>query len=313
LPEQDSVMPNDNRSGERAGEAPGAWTSGAARDRISSTLFLAALFHGIVILGVSFGTNPAFAPATSLDVVLLLDTAEQQPAPEDAYALAQQNLDGAGNVDDAALSTAAAGTSEALPPGPDSPGERRPQTPGERAQSLVLTTAPGSAARQPVDPGQGPSRPAAQRTAMPGIASMVEVVDEAATETRIRDPEPRELVISARTRESRIAAYLSNWKRKVERVGTLNFPRQARGRNSAAFPTLEVAIAADGRLQEAVILESSGERALDDAAMEILRIAAPFEPFPAFLREEYDVLRFAYQWRFGADAGVGRMTARAGS
>ncbi len=295
------------------GKAPGVWTTAAARDRFSSTLFLAALIHGIVILGVTFGSaDSGFRPVTSLDVVLVLDTAAQPLPPADAQALAQRSLDGAGNVEDAAtLSTAAAGSLEPSPPGPDQAGEPQPTLPGRQApDALVLTTAPGSAAPRPDDQGQPAVQATVQRTALPGVATPVEVIDEAATETRISNPDPRELVISASTRESRIAAYLSNWKRKVERVGTLNFPRQAQMRPGDAAPTLEVAIDADGRLSEAVILQSSGQAALDDAAMEILRIAAPFEPFPEFLRSEYDVLRFAYEWRFGPDGGIGRMTAQ---
>lgn len=306
-------MATGRQSEASAGTAPGSWTNRAARDRFSSTLFLAALIHGILILGVTFGTSDGgFKPVTSLDVVLLLDTATQQPAPDDAQALAQQNLDGAGNVENAAtLMTAAAGAVEPLPPGPDRAGELQPERPGERAPDpLILTTAPGSAAPRQTEQGTPAAQLAVQRTALPGATAMVEVIDEAATETLIDNPDPRELVISASTRESRIAGYLSNWKRKVERVGTLNFPRQARATQDDAAPTLEVAINADGRLKEALILESSGQRSLDDAAMEILRIAAPFEPFPEFLRAEYDVLRFAYEWRFGPDGGIGRMTAQ---
>ena len=294
------------------GDATGSWTPAAAKDRISSTLFLAALIHGVVILGVTFGRpDGAFQPVTSLDVVLLLDTTAQQTAPDDATALAQQNLDGAGNVEQTAtLTTAAAGSTEPLPPGPDQSGEVRPERPGADApDALIVTTAPGNRAPEQRDAGTQ-AQVAAQRTALQGAITNVEVIDEAAAETRISNPDPRELVISASTRESRIAAYLSNWKRKVERVGTLNFPRQARAAQGDAAPTLEVAIDSDGRLKEAVILESSGQRSLDDAAMEILRIAAPFEPFPEFLQAEYDVLRFAYEWRFGPDGGIGRITAR---
>lgn len=295
------------------GETPGTWTTAAARDRFSSTLFLAALIHGIVILGVTFGSiDSGFRPVTSLDVVLVLDTAEQQTPPDNAQAIAQRSLDGAGNVEDAAtLSTAARGSTEPLPAGPDQAGELLPTRPGRQApDALVLTTAPGSAAPRREEQGLPAARAAMQRVALPGAATAVEVIDEAAEETRISNPDPRELVISATTRESRIAAYLSNWKRKVERVGTLNFPRQAQAGQGEAAPTLEVAISADGQLTEAVILQSSGQLALDDAAMEILRIAAPFEPFPEFLRAEYDVLRFAYEWRFGPDGGIGRLTAQ---
>jgi periplasmic protein TonB len=69
---------------------------------------------------------------------------------------------------------------------------------------------------------------------------------------------------------------------------------------------LEVAIAADGSLQEVIVRSSSGQRGLDLAAVQILRLAAPFAPFPESLRREYDVLRFAYEWRFSEGVGAVR-------
>ena len=90
----------------------------------------------------------------------------------------------------------------------------------------------------------------------------------------------------------------SKWKNRIERVGTLNFPNAANTVGLASFPTVEVAINANGGLKEVVILNSSGIQSLDLAAMNIVNMAAPFEPFPEFLRSEYDVLRFAYEWRF---------------
>jgi len=292
-------------------ETPRAWSMTAARDRISSTLFLAALLHGIVILGVTFGTGSIdFQPATSLDVVLVLDTQTAEQAPENARVLAQSNLDGSGNTTELVpLQTASARSADA--PGPQRPGEQETRRVGAMQQApLVMTTAPGNPNSRMEELGEPVPQAMAQSTALPGDSAQVELIDEAATQTIITDENPRELVISASTRESRIAAYLSNWKRKVERVGTLNFPRQADAQAGSRYPTLEVAIGADGRLQEVVVLNSSGEQVLDQAAMDILRIAAPFDAFPEFLRADYDVLRFAYEWRFGPDAGVQRLSAR---
>ena len=62
---------------------------------------------------------------------------------------------------------------------------------------------------------------------------------------------------------------------------------------------LEVAITRRRRLKDVVVRNSSGYRNLDQAAIEILRMAAPFDPFPQRLRADYDVLRFAYEWHFG--------------
>jgi protein TonB len=139
---------------------------------------------------------------------------------------------------------------------------------------------------------------------MPGSENPVEIVAEPDSETVLTSATPRELVISASTRESRIASYLDSWKRKVERVGTLHYPHDLRQQNLKGYPTLEVAIAADGSLEEVIVLASSGHRKLDRAAVEILYLAAPFEPFPEFLTNEYEVLRFAYEWQFTGETTV---------
>src|SRR5690606_10830398 len=93
------------------------------------------------------------------------------------------------------------------------------------------------------------------------------------------------------------AVYLDGWKRKVEQVGTLNFPARLR-RGQSGSPVLEVAIRADGKLEEALIRRSSGHAELDQAALTILKLATPFDPFPASLRARHSVLRYAYEWQF---------------
>jgi protein TonB len=92
----------------------------------------------------------------------------------------------------------------------------------------------------------------------------------------------------------------------VERIGTANYPSELLGNIHAGRPTLEVVIAADGRLDDIVVRRSSGDKALDQAALKILRLAAPFPPLPPSIREDYDVLRFAYEWDFAAGSESGR-------
>jgi protein TonB len=156
------------------------------------------------------------------------------------------------------------------------------------------------------DEGQPDRAAEAQRSMLPSTSNAIEIVGRFDATTAIPDARPRELLISANTREARIATYLSAWKGKVEQVGTLNFPAAATARAQRQYPVLEVAIAADGQLREVVVRASSGRRDLDQAAMDILRLAAPFQPFPENLRAEYDVLRFAYEWRFSESGGAVR-------
>jgi len=280
------------------------WSPQAAGDRLSSTLFIAGLIHGVLILGISFSgeRDPVGATtATSLEVVIVTSDYEHITAPDDAKLLAQKSLHGAGNIlEDVAASTAA-GRQAAVPPtGQEQPGLPEPRQHGQDVPSAtpVMNTTLTSTEAVEVDVSGTPDTAAMQlQAALPDQSRAIEILSEPDLETRLSDTRLRELEVSANTRESRIAAYLRNWKSKVERIGTLNFPPAAHA-GPAGNPILEVAIDADGTLRDVVILSSSGQRVIDQAAMEILKIAAPFEPFPEFLRRDYDVLRFTYEWQF---------------
>ena len=284
------------------------WSAEAARDRLSSTAFLAALLHGILILGITFSARPP-APASttsSMEVVLVTSEYEDREPSASAVLLAQQNLNGVGNAPaDAAVRTAPGLTLTADALGPAQEGGDAPARPGEpaaeRNREPVLLALDSTLAVP--DEGQPDRTPEAERSMLPAESNAIEIVGRLDESTAIPDARPRELLISASTRESRIATYLSTWKRKVEQVGTLNFPSKVSRSPDTTFPVLEVAINADGGLREVVVRSSSGQRDLDQAAMQILRLAAPFEPFPEGLRNEYDVLRFAYEWRFSEGAG----------
>ena len=96
----------------------------------------------------------------------------------------------------------------------------------------------------------------------------------------------------------------------MERIGTLNFPAAARSAGTNASPVIEVAIDADGRLDQAAIRRSSGDPELDQAALAILKLASPFDPFPPELAPRYRVLRFVYEWQFvGGRLATGTLTA----
>jgi protein TonB len=98
---------------------------------------------------------------------------------------------------------------------------------------------------------------------------------------------------------------LDSWRRKIERVGTMNFPDVARRAKGSGTPVIEVTIGADGKLLQTVVRRSSGHAEIDEAAMRILKLAAPFDPFPGELSSKHDQIRIAYEWQFldGASRG----------
>jgi len=109
---------------------------------------------------------------------------------------------------------------------------------------------------------------------------------------------PRRKWISARTREHKYAAYMEAWRAKVERVGNLNYPDEARRRSLSGELLLDVALAADGSVSDVIVRRSSGHKVLDDAAQRIVELAAPYARFPESIRKETDILHIQRTWRF---------------
>ncbi len=274
-----------------------------ANDRMMTTIFLAALLHLIVILGVTFSSQDNESEdeqAPGLEVILVNGEAPRAKQNRDARYLAQRNQQGSGNT----LAAERALIPRSSPAPLDRPGSvdgdgttthRAGQDGGEDA--ALATLAPASrivyfaAAPADEDTAESPL----QLEQHPDLG--MEANDDG-IQLRLRGEARKQLWVSADTRESDVAVYLDSWRRKVERVGTLNFPSVARRQSLSGTPVVEVTIDADGRLEQAVIRSSSGHPELDDAALRILKLAAPFDPFPRALGEKHDQIRIAYEWQF---------------
>jgi protein TonB len=278
----------------------------SSSDRLGSTLFLAALLHGIVILGITFTTVSFDDEQTlpSLNVTLVIETDREELAADTADFLANRNQAAAGQAagglrPTSTLSAEQPVTQAGDPLGADlTDGTPRDVTPSaEQLVSRGQSSDRVDALPQPTDD------PARERMT---AASLVQQLSPQTTamELGLRAELPggaddsRTLIATPSTRQSGLAEYLDGWRRRVERIGTANFPEKFLGDLSVGRPTLEVVIAADGRLQDIIVRRSSGDKALDQAALKILRLAAPFEPLPDNIRADYDVLRFAYEWDF---------------
>jgi periplasmic protein TonB len=263
--------------------------SSADRDRLLTMLIMAALLHGLMILGIRFKAEAGRqVEGIGMEVLLASDELPESRDNAGALYLAQRTQQGSGNVTERV-----AARLPGAPPEP-APAATAPAAGAQAAEEAALSSPDGRfhtlfradpmpqpAAALPSDGGpRAPER------------------SETETELALRGPHRDELYVSPDTRSSDLAPYLSTWKRRVERVGTVNYPSAAQRAGLDGNPVIEVVILADGRLREASIKRSSGHAEIDAAALEILKLASPFEPFPAELAANHDVLRFAYEWQF---------------
>ena len=277
----------------REGTAP-------VRDRLLTTLFLAGVLHGMVILGVTFSAVASGDGAPGLQVLIVSEEVPEAEKNDNAQYLSQRTQIGSGNTDkpvaprnsasapsvqgqDGAIDGSEAGAQGTTAGGGD---DRVLATSANRVEILYFTNAgdePATNDKPLLIPEENSERPGEETD--PALA-------------QLRGTKRDELWITPDTRESTIAPYLDAWRHKVERIGTLNYPIAARRSGVTASPVLEVAIGADGVLTKAEIRTSSGYPDLDQAALAILKLASPFDPFPSDLAQEYRVLRFAYEWQF---------------
>jgi protein TonB len=274
-------------------------------DRLSSTLFVAVLFHGIVILGVTFTVLPQRDDGAipTLRVTLVQPSPTDRRVPDDDVYLAQRTQGGAAGASagDRPTTTLAADqvvTQQGTPLGLDA-RDGTPREPEPSADRLVTRNESATqidALPEPTDEPADQRQVAANLLARDADQTLAAEIDIRA---QMPDTAGDGEYVGPNTRESVLAVYLNGWRQRVERIGTINFPTEALDRGFDKNPTLEVTIDPDGRLARIVVRETSGNEALDQAALTILRAAAPFEPLPDEIRADYDVLRFAYEWDFG--------------
>jgi protein TonB len=271
-------------------------------DRLTTTLFLAALFHGILILGVTFAIpRPDDRSLPTLEVLLLTGADTRAADNPTAEYLAQRNQEGSGTTEERVrpanpASSIIAAQQEGIADA--NSNEYREAVEGQQSKEIVSSRSD----RSEVEYRSGEDRPAQDAQAPIALAqtSPRPIATHATDQTlRLRGRKADGTYeVVPNTRESKLAPYLDGWRRKVERLGTLNFPQAVRSRGGASNPVLEVSINADGSLGDTIVRRSSGRKDVDQAALAILRLASPFDPFPSELRKQYNELRFAYEWQF---------------
>ena len=277
-------------------------------DRLSLTFCLALIFHALIVLGIVFVPEDKANPRYEyMEIMLVRQSSE--PA-EDADALAQANLRGGGDIPQNAV------PASPLPPLPEQdqteiaapaatqPPEEPPEpelsdaTPAQDAVApLVAEAEEATAATEKSRDRPEADRPSASELVTNSL-KMATLSTEVERKLETRASRPKRTFVSASTREYKYAAYMEAWRAKVERVGNLNYPEEARRRNISGQLVLDVALNPDGKINQITIRRSSGHKVLDDAAIRIVELAAPYAPFPEAIRAETDVLHITRTWQF---------------
>lgn len=271
-------------------------------DRLGFTLFLAALVHLALILGVGFTVVKPAQISRTMDITLA--TFKSEKPPEKADFQAQDNQQGSGTLDKKAVPK----TTE-LAPFQDTkinkitpPPAARPEVPPPPQKSAVATKAPKAQKVEPKPreskPQPKPSTPVREFDSSQLSSQIASLEAELANEQQQYAKRPRiHRLNAASTMRDKGAWYKEEWRKKVERVGNLNYPDEARRQQIYGNLRMMVSINRDGSLYEVLVLESSGQPVLDQAAQRIVRLAAPFAPFTGDLAE-YDRLEIIRTWRF---------------
>jgi protein TonB len=265
---------------------------------LGATLLFSLLLHGVLVLGLTFHYVKPKPGLPTLDVTLV-DVANRE-APDKADFLAQANNQGGGQSEHAARPSQP--VSGALPkPMPGTapqPVEATVPRPQEATPARRITTSGRSnfsvasdSARNARETQETPTADELRRR-----QEMAQLAAELRNRTEAYAKRPKKKFISANTKEYVYAAYMRGWVDRVERVGNLNYPEEARRRNLHGELELTVTLNRDGSVKAIDVIRSSGEPLLDKAAERIVRLAAPFPPIPKDQR--VDELYITRTWQF---------------
>lgn len=273
---------------------------------LSWSVGVSLVLHGLLLsLHFKFPDVLKFSSTQPLEVILVNTKTRERPSK--AQALAQANLDGGGNTDQDRRAKTPLPVTKATE-GKDLAEAKRRVAELEAQQQRLLALAKASPpvaasdAARPTPLDETTPQPSGRDLRELALATMKlqAQIDKRHEEYQKR---PRKQFIGANASEYRFAQYEEEWRNKVERVGTLNYPAEARGKLYGSL-RLEVALRPDGNVESIRLERSSGLKVLDEAAFRIVRMAAPYGEFPADIRKDTDLLIITRTWFFGQGDAV---------
>lgn len=272
-------------------------------DLLGFALLLALALHALIILGVTFQREDRNRNASALEITLAQYKSDK--APQRADFLAQHNQEGSGTLDEKALLTTRKTADFQDNVIRDvSPVQQAAALQQKSAQQALIAThnrAERKTAQQsdkdtPQQQAQSDITIAQRSLEIASLEAKLDIQRQAyAARPRIRR------LTSVAAKKSEDALYLNDWRERIESVGNRNYPERAREQQIYGELRLMVALLPNGEVSEIKILHSSGYRLLDEAAIRIVQLAAPFDAFPPEMRKQVDVLEIIRTWRFHKD------------
>lgn len=276
-------------------------------NRLTIAMIASLVLHLTILLGVTFNfPQPAFdKTVSSLEIVLV--NYQTQTKPQESKLFAQSNLDGGGNTDaDRQAKTPLPVLPKTKPIQNEQSAQQKIKQLEQETQKLMAAVGKIPEVSEPRVPNTEPSsKPipaidaAGLRLRSLDIARLQAQIDQDHDSYQKR---PKRKFIGARTKEYRFARYVEDWRLKVERIGNLNYPEAARKEKIYGNLQLTVGIRSDGSLESIEINRSSGKKVLDEAAINIVKLAGQngFAPFPPDISRDTDILHITRTWVFAS-------------
>lgn len=284
------------------GARGGDWRS---HDRLTIALLLAAILHAVLILGVGFEMPKPEKIQQSLDIVLVQSPTER--APEKAEFLAPEHQVGGGEGKEKAAPRSIPEPRRSVAEKAARPSPEQQQTAVEKASARPVLKQQASEKKVDIDRGaEDKAEPETPRLSAEALSRQIAELSSELNKSRVDQALQTRIayINSVNAHRFKAAAYEAAWQEKVERIGNLNYPDEARRKNLSGSLILAVGIRQDGSIYSIKVRQSSGEPVLDDAAQRIVRLAAPYAAFPEELKREADVLVITRTWRFSVDNRV---------
>ncbi len=273
---------------------------GVSETSFAASLAIALAAHVLLIFAISFSLQDQKPPARTMEITLASFPSEKEP--DQADYLAQSNQQGSGSLDEKAKpSSDLPAPFQDRTPKPVELYQQAAQLPKAEPKKSKQVTAIRAETKAPSEKKKKPHiQQKENRPPRPQIDLTAEIASLEADFFKKRQAYARRPVVhrinAASTKQSDVY-YQEAWRRKVIRIGQINYPAQARREKIYGELRVAVQIRRDGSLKDIDILQSSGNDVLDRAAKNIVRMSAPFTPFPPEL-QEYDVIEIIRTWRF---------------